>query len=236
MALMLNNVVFSSGSLIQDLIVRAMNLEPGTVLGFWAFTGKWISPVLSSMDAGTLSITGLGLVFTIAYLRAQAEKQDALITGLISVGAYIIVGGLSHNNVQVSRWINHYLGAQGVFVSIIVAKIGAAIYFAIVNRDISIKMPDTVLPAVARGFTGIIPGGAVLLLFAIVRFVIIQIPFKSVAGMFQVLNDAGEVVTPGMFAAGTTPSLFMIFEFFIARPFTSFSQGPLLIIIIIISV
>ena len=102
------------------------------------------------------------------------------------MGAYIIVGGLSRNNVQVSGWINHYLGAQGVFVSIIVAKIGAAIYFAIVNRDITIKMTDTVPPAVARGFTVIIHGGAVLLFFAIVRFVIIQIPFKSVAGMFQV--------------------------------------------------
>lgn len=235
-ALLLNNVLFSQGALFHDLLKMIMGLEPDVVLGFWAFTGNWISPVLGSIDAGTLSITGLGLAFTIAFLRAQNENQDGLITGLISIGAYIIVGALSRQNVVAADWVGHYLGAQGVFVSLIVGLITPAIYFAIVNRNFTIKMPDTVPPAVARGFTGIIPGAIALLFWAIVRFVLIQIPFGEVAGMFQVVSEAGEVVTEGMFAAGTTTNLFMLFEFFIAKPFSSFSQGPLLIIIIAVLV
>ena len=231
-ALLLNNVVFSKGALSHDLLKMVMGLPAETVLGFWAFTGRWISPVLGSLDAGTLSITGLGLVFTIAYLRAQNENQDGLITGLISIGAYIIVGALTRQNVIVAGWVGHYLGAQGVFVALIVGLITPAIYFAIVNRNFTIKMPDTVPPAVARGFTGIIPGAVALLFWAIVKFVISEIPFESVAGMFQVLDSAGEVATKGMFAAGATPNIFMIFEFFIAKPFTAFSQGPILILII----
>lgn len=231
-ALLLNNVVFSQGALIHDLLKRMMGLDPEVVLGFWAFTGKWISPILGSLDAGTLSITGLGLVFTIAYLRAQNEKQDGLVTGLIAIGSYIIVGALSRQNTIVAGWVGHYLGAQGVFVAIIVGLIAPAIYFSIVNRNLTIKMPDTVPPAVARGFTGIIPGAVVLLFFGVVRFALTQIPFANVEGMFQVLNEAGEVLVPGMFAQGATTNLFMLFEFFIAKPFSSISQGPVLILII----
>lgn len=231
-ALLLNNVIFSRGALTHDLLKMALKIDKEVVLGFWAFTGRWISPILSSLDAGTLSITGLGLVFTIAYLRAQNENQDSLITGLISIGAYIIIGGLSRQNTMVAGWVGHYLGAQGVFVAIIVGLITPAIYFAIVNRNFTIKMPDTVPPAVARGFTGIIPGAVALLFWGIVRFAIIQVPFTSVDGMFQVLSESGEVITAGMFKQGATPNLFMLFEFFIAKPFSAFSQGPVLILII----
>ncbi|WZU02782.1 hypothetical protein MGH68_07880 [Erysipelothrix sp. D19-032] len=91
-----------------------------TESGFFKFTGEYISPILATMDAGTLSILGLALAFAIAYLRAQNEGQDALVTGTISIGSFIILGALGRKNQMIAPWIGHYLGSRGVFVALIV--------------------------------------------------------------------------------------------------------------------
>ncbi len=210
-ALLLNNVVFSPGGLIAS----QFNLGES---GFYVFSGNWISPALGIVDSGTLSILGAALAFTIAYLRGVNEKQDSLITGTIALGAFIILGALSRQNEQIAGWIGHYLGAQGVFVAILVGLIVPALYFAIVNRNWTIKMPDTVPPAVARGFSGIIPGLIVMFVFSWVKLIISKGSFSGLESMF------GE-------AAGS-PTIFMMFEYYIARPFANISQGPILIVII----
>lgn len=227
-ALLLNNVVFSSGSLLADMIARITGSELAAISGsgFFKFTSTYISPILGAMDAGTLSIVGLGLAFTIAYLRGIAENQDALITGLISTGSFIILGALSRANLTVAGWVGNYIGSQGVFVALLVGLIAPAIYFAIVNKDWTIKMPDTVPPAVARGFTGIIPGMITLFFFAFVKFVVAY-------AMREIIVNPGAAFI-GMFgeeAIGNV-SIFMIFEAYISAPFLNFSQGPLLIVII----
>lgn len=210
-ALLLNNVVFSPGG----LIATQFKLEEAA---FFVFSGKYISPALGIVDSGTLSILGAALAFTIAYLRGVNEDQDALITGTISLGSFIILGALTRSNEQIAGWIGHYLGAQGVFVAIIVGLVVPALYFGIVNKDLVIKMPDSVPPAVARGFTGIIPGLIVMLVMSFAKLFISMATFPGLDTMF------GE-------AAGA-PTIFMLFEYYIARPFSTFSQGPLLIVII----
>ncbi|CAM3638402.1 PTS sugar transporter subunit IIC [Erysipelothrix urinaevulpis] len=208
-ALLLNNVVFSPGGLLATLLKAEES-------GIYTFFGEYISPILGTVDSGTLSILGLALAFAIAYLRAQAEDQDALITGIISVGAYITLGALSRENLIVAPWVGHYLGSQGVFVALIVGLVVPAIYFGIVNKNWTIKMPDTVPPAVTRGFMGIIPGTIVLLLAATIKFALTKIPFVGMEAMF------GEAPT----------TIFMLFEVYIAMPFANISQGPLLVFII----
>lgn len=215
-ALLLNNVVFSPTGLLSTFVGGSAES------GFFKFTGEYISPILATMDAGTLSILGLALAFAIAYLRAQNEGQDALVTGTISIGSFIILGALGRKNQMIAPWIGHYLGSQGVFVALIVGLLVPAIYFAIVNRNLTIKMPDTVPPAVSRGFTGIIPGTVVLFLFAAVKFAITKVQWSGLEQMF------GE--------AAANPNIFMLFEVYIAKPFASISQGPTLILIITILV
>lgn len=206
-ALLLNNVVFSPGGLIATLT----NSSEGA---FFTFTGNYISPILGVMDAGTLSILGLALTFAIAYNRAQNEEQDALITGIIAVGVFILLGALARNNEEVAPWITTFLGSQGVFVSLFVGLTVPALYFAIVNRNWTIKMPDTVPPAVSRGFTGIIPGTIVIFAFAFLKFM-----FDFLPGQLGILG-------------GEPTNIFAIVETYIAKPFAQISQGPLLIIVI----
>lgn len=104
-ALLLNNVVFSPGGLIAD----QFNLQESA---FFVFSGQWISPALGIVDSGTLSIFGAALAFTIAYLRGVNENQDALVTGTIALGAFIILGALTRQNETVAPWVGHYLGRK----------------------------------------------------------------------------------------------------------------------------
>lgn len=157
---------------------------------------------------------GAALAFTIAYLRGVNKDQDALITGTISLGSFIILGALTRSNEQIAGWIGHYLGAQDVFVAIIVGLVVPALYFGIVNKDLVIKMPDSVPPAVARGFTGIIPGLIVMLVMSFAKLFISMATFL------------------GFGEAAGAPTIFMLFEYYIARLFSTFSQGLLLIVLI----
>ena len=164
-AVLLNNVFFVPwGLLAADVFLGADH-------AFIVWTNQYVAPLFSSIESGTLSILALALVFTLAFNRARQEKQDEIITGLISVGSFMLLGSLTRNNEVVASHVGNYLGAQGIFIALLTGLIAPAIYFKIVNKDMVIRMPDTVPPAVAKGFSGIIPGAVTLLFFAVVNYI-----------------------------------------------------------------
>lgn len=164
-AVLLNNVFFVPwGLLAADVFLGA---EHPFIL--WA--NEYVAPLFASIESGTLNILGLALVFTLAFNRARQEKQDEIITGLIALGSFMLLGSLTRVNEVVAPHVGNYLGAQGIFIALLTGLIAPAIYFSIVNKNLVIKMPDTVPPAVAKGFSGIIPGALTLLFFAIVNYI-----------------------------------------------------------------
>jgi PTS system cellobiose-specific IIC component len=161
LAVLLNNVFFVPWSLLAGFIGGD---HPFIV---WAFAN--LAPLFSIMDSGTLSILALGLVFSVGYNRAVYEKQDALSTSLINVAAFILLGALSRNQ-EVASWVGNYLAAQGIFVALLVGLITPEIYFFVVRKKWVIKMPDSVPPAVARGFSAVIPGFIAVFIWAVVAY------------------------------------------------------------------
>ena len=171
-AVLLNNVFFVPWSLLAD--PRILGAEHP----FIVWTNANVAPLFSLMESGTLSILALALTFAIGYNRAVAEKKDALSTGLVGVAGFILLGALSRNNPAVASWVGNFLGAQGLFVALIVGLVSAEIYFFIVRKDWTIKMPESVPPAVGRGFAAIIPGFVAIFVVAIVGYC-----FNKFAGM-----------------------------------------------------
>lgn len=51
-----------------------------------------------------------------------------------------------------------YLDARGLFTALLVGLISSIVYAKLMNRKITIKMPDSVPPAVSKAFASIIPG------------------------------------------------------------------------------
>lgn len=169
-AVLLNNVFFVPWSLLAKYV--------GAESAFIVWTNTNLAPLFSLMESGTFGIIALGLTFAMGYNRAINEEKDALSTGLISVASFILLGALARNNEAVASWVTNFLGAQGIFIALIVGLVTSEIYFAVVRKDWVIKMPDTVPPAVAKGFSAVIPGFIAVFFWALVAYL-----FNVGAGM-----------------------------------------------------
>lgn len=74
------------------------------------------------------------------------------------------------------------LNSASLFTAMIFGGISVSIYIWLLHKDITIKMPDSVPPAVAKAFTNLIPSIASLYIVAIINYI-----FNQVTG--QVFGD-----------------------------------------------
>lgn len=66
-----------------------------------------------------------------------------------------------------------YTGAGGLFTCLIVGMLSSMIYIKLMVKKITIKMPDSVPPAVSNAFAAIIPGIIAIYVFAIVTQILV---------------------------------------------------------------
>jgi phosphotransferase system, cellobiose specific, IIC component len=132
---------------------------------------KMLYPVYASF-----SIMGLIAAFGIAYHLAKSYHVDALSAGIISVSAFVLtipvdkIGNINMN----------LLGSQGLFTAIILAIVSTEIYRVFIQKNIVIKMPDSVPQAVSKSFSALIPGFVVILLIWVIRLLIELTPMGSI--------------------------------------------------------
>ncbi len=148
-----------------------------------AFT-EAMQPVLNIfgvVSTSTLSLMALVFAFSYAYALAQYSKVDPLPSGLIGVSilfttipATIAVEGMD----AISGVSFNYLGSAGLFTALIFVTIFIELYIFIVKSGITIKMPDSVPPAVSKSFAAIIPGVSAIFLSAATAYII-----SSLVGM-----------------------------------------------------
>lgn len=206
-AVLLNNVFFVPWSLLAGYI--------GGEHPFIVWTNSNVAPLFSLMESGTFSILALALVFSLGYNRAAVENKDTLSTGLINVSAFILLGALSRNNPDVASWVGNFLAAQGIFIALVVGLITPEVYFAIVRRNWVIKMPDTVPPAVARGFSAVIPGFIAVFVWAVVGYFFNVVAGMSIFTWFETnISSALMAMGQNIFAILAVSTLIPLFWFF----------------------
>lgn len=206
-AVLLNNVFFVPWSLLAGYI--------GGEHPFIVWTNSNVAPLFSLMESGTFSILALALVFSLGYNRAAVENKDTLSTGLINVSAFILLGALSRNNPDVASWVGNFLAAQGIFIALVVGLITPEVYFAIVRKNWVIKMPDTVPPAVARGFSAVIPGFIAVFVWAVVGYFFNVVAGMSIFTWFETnISSALMAMGQNIFAILAVSTLIPLFWFF----------------------
>jgi len=206
-AVLLNNVFFVPWSLLAGYI--------GGEHPFIVWANSNVAPLFSLMESGTFSILALALVFSLGYNRAAVENKDTLSTGLINVSAFILLGALSRNNPDVASWVGNFLAAQGIFIALVVGLITPEVYFAIVRKDWVIKMPDTVPPAVARGFSAVIPGFIAVFVWAVVGYFFNVAAGMSIFTWFETnISSALMAMGQNIFAILAVSTLIPLFWFF----------------------
>jgi PTS system cellobiose-specific IIC component len=148
---------------------------------------------------GTIAIMALAFVFALGYNRAQAEKLNPIAGGLVSFAAFIstipqtltIVTDLtgldksvltkltdlglmvSGSNLETSQWgviTVAYAGATGLFAAMLIGLLSAELYIFFMKKNVIIKMPDSVPPAVNKAFASMIPGIAAIYASALIGY------------------------------------------------------------------
>lgn len=155
----------------------------------------------------SFGIMGLIAAFGIASGMAKQYNVDGASAGVISISAWLI---LTPNVIaDAGEGIPvKFMGSQGIFIAIVVGLISAWIFQYFVRRNIVIKMPESVPPAVSRSFAALIPGTVILLLAFIVAFIIDLSSFEN-AHLLLATSLAGPLSFIGGTLAGAILTVFL---------------------------
>ncbi|MBU3104635.1 PTS sugar transporter subunit IIC [Clostridium gasigenes] len=127
------------------------------------------SPVLK----GSTDILAILVVFLIARNLAKQLKADDLLSGLTAVSVYFIIYPNYVSVEGTNHLVTKYMGAQGLFVAIIVGLVVGELMSILSKSDkLEIKMPEQVPPAVARTFKVLLPIIIITISFSILNFII----------------------------------------------------------------
>ncbi|AHI57209.1 PTS sugar transporter subunit IIC [Listeria ivanovii] len=166
-----------AGSIIT--LINFAVLSPDGFIAKILFLGK-IFPNLADAQAvfspvmqGSTNIMAILIVFLVARNLAIFFKQDDLLCGLTAIGAFFIVYTPYTVIDDVTYMTIKFLGAQGLFVAIIVAIITGEVFSRLARSPrLMIKMPEQVPPAVARSFKVLIPVIIITILFTVINYLI----------------------------------------------------------------
>lgn len=134
--------------------------------------------VLSFPVHVTSDFIAVYLVFAIGYFTAKSFDKTAISGGLIALGSFLLLQNFSAPFMnEAGEFVGMVqnvipmgpLGAQGIFLAILVGMLAGYTYVFLLNKNIKLKMPETVPANVQSMFEAMLPAGIVFLLFLIIR-------------------------------------------------------------------
>ncbi|TCO76945.1 PTS cellobiose transporter subunit IIC [Marinisporobacter balticus] len=151
------------------------------------FGDMWRSKILYPVNV-TFDVMSIFASFGIAYRLAEKYSVDPLSAAAISLSSFLLVTPLvipfTPTEMTETFMVNgipiKYMGSQGLFVAIIIAIISTEIYRRFIQKDIVIKMPQGVPPAVSMSFAALIPAGFILSLMLVLRIGIEHTSFENI--------------------------------------------------------
>lgn len=131
-----------------------------------------IKPGLFQMVFVTLNVITLVLVVLNGYFLGEHYSREdhqvnavaSGIVALVSFIAFIDFSTLSEN----FDWPTYIMGSPSLFFGILISIISVEIYRFLINKKITIKMPESVPPMVATAFVSMIPVTVVVLIMSFV--------------------------------------------------------------------
>lgn len=168
---------FSIGASLFSL-VKSIPIDP------WQnfLTTSGLGDILSIPINMVSNLYAIMVVLCVGYEVAKSFNQKRpLPAAMVAFGAFMIVtpftanvslvneagetvSGVASNVLSLS-----VLGSQGIFVAMICGLVASRLYCFLLEKNIKIKMPDSIPPAVAGMFETMIPAGIVFILFMLVR-------------------------------------------------------------------
>ena len=163
-------IVGSFGSMLNILVSGANGLAQ------WVPWLSNLSPAFTAINFVTISCMSLPIAFLIGYKLAEKENLPQLESGLIGLLSYLAVCPNTISTVVedlkdpvvVNGLGAGVIGAQGLFVSMIMSMVAVKFFGLLTNIDaIKIKMPDSVPTGIARSFNILIPIFIIITAFSV---------------------------------------------------------------------
>ncbi|ESV53876.1 PTS cellobiose transporter subunit IIC [Streptococcus agalactiae LMG 14747] len=172
---------------------------------------QWWVTINNLVFKGSISIVSLLFVYCLGVNVAKLYKTDTLSSGLVSLAAFVIAIGDSVTssidasglkgvdlvtafkdsgvtvsgsslNVTISGLLpGAQINSNGYFTAIMIGFLASIIFCKLMLKNWTIKLPDSVPPAVAKPFLSIIPGFLALYSVAILTFV-----FEKLTGSLMI--------------------------------------------------
>ncbi len=159
----------------------------------------WLKNTLRPLIPATLGMLAIFVIFGTANSYSRLRKIDSLFGIVVAFTSFmmitpfsttteVVVNGQKVQNALVTGVIpTANLGATGIFTALIVTILSIKIYSFIQNKNLVIKMPESVPPAVAAPFLSTIPIAITILVFLAVRLLMELTPFGTVQNAIYVI-------------------------------------------------
>ncbi len=156
-----------------------------------------IAPIQGKLFTGftvTFGLASLYATFMIGHQLALSYGINGPFSGLLSIMSLIMLNPPGEGGIDVGN-----LGPGGLFVGILAAVVAVEIYRFLVKRNIVIKMPKGVPPAVSASFSALLPAFVIACLLWFIRLVLNIEPYSMI----------NTVLRPLVFAADTFPGIML---------------------------
>ncbi len=136
---------------------------------------KILKNALAPAAEGSMLIMTVFVVMGIGYFLTTSYGIEGIYGSAVAISSFFLVTPLEKGAMPLDR-----LGAKGMFVGILVSIIAAELYRKAVLRGWTIKLPDSVPPAVLKSFSALIPAFLTLTVFLVVRILFSLTPFNNI--------------------------------------------------------
>ncbi|RSX56186.1 PTS system, cellobiose-specific IIC component [Bifidobacterium dolichotidis] len=134
----------------------------------WMQEHGHLDTTLNTLANNSFGLIALVTCFGIAYRLAESYDTDGPSSGVLALGAFLLVTPPIQNKDGAFGIPYGMLGGKGLFTAIVVAFISAEIYRQFIQHKFTIKMPKSVPDVVGRSFAALVPGTVILVLFAVI--------------------------------------------------------------------
>lgn len=167
-------------------------------------TNLGIIDYINKASNATFGFAGFAATFGISYSLAKSYKVNGIFVGLISLTSVILMTPLVSSE-EGNAFLFKYFGMTGLFVGIIVALLSTEIYRTFIQKDIRLKMPDTVPPNVEAAFSALIPGMAITFFWFIILIIIEKLGVTNVHDLIALV-----IAKPLSYLTATLPGIIVV--------------------------
>lgn len=169
-----NGVIFGESGLRIGAFISG-SMEAWSTSGM-ADNLRGLQAYFNLFSQGTMTINSILIVCGFAFFltkRFFPKNREPIISSFYALGSFFIclpwqfTTQLDGKDVVISGLNADYLGQKGIFAGLIIAGVTVYLYNKLLEKNIKLKMPDSVPPAVARSFESLIPGLISISLFVV---------------------------------------------------------------------